>query len=123
MANSINHVTLLGNVGGVKTHPTVTRLRVATSRPTKDGDQWVEVTDWHDVVTFNKQAEYARDYVRVGDRVAVTGRLVVSSYEKDGRQVKTTEVHARDLVQLTKRDRSRQNRGADHRTPHDDIPF
>lgn len=119
MPHSINQITILGNVGDVKVFPNMTRLRVATARAVKSEGQWSETTDWHTVVIFGKTAEYAAVNTMTGDKVAVQGKLVMGSYNlKSGEKVATAEIHCREFVQLTKRDKPRVS--------HDDaeeIPF
>ncbi len=120
MPHSINHITLLGNVGGVKVFNNMTRIRLATSRAVKQDGEWSETTDWHNVVTFGRTAEYAAVNVRIGDKVAVQGKLVTTSYEgKDGQKVYMSEIHCRELIQLTKREK-RVN-GPEEGT--EEIPF
>lgn len=124
MPHSINHVTLLGNVGSVTPFRAMTKLRIATARSIKKGDEWSEVTDWHNVVTFGRTAEYAAIKVQLGDKVAVQGKLVTSSYEnKEGSKVYTTEIHCRELVNCTKRDGKVNGQGGSFSEPNDDIPF
>jgi len=119
MAHSINHITLLGNIGGVDVYNNMTKLRLATSRAVREGDNWSEVTDWHNVVTFGRTAEYAATNVMMGDKIAIQGKSITSSFiNKEGNKVYTTEVHCRELVNCTKRDKP-GNGSAEH----DEIPF
>ena len=80
----VNKVTLGGNLGadpeakvtsgGAK----IVNLRVATSRSKKEGDEWVEVTDWHRVVTFGKLADSCEKFLKKGRQVFVSGRIEYS---------------------------------------------
>ena len=72
MAQGVNKVILIGNVGGdpeTKYMPSggaVTNLSIATSESWKDKQtgQPQERTEWHRVVFFNRLAEIASEYVR-----------------------------------------------------------
>ena len=104
MARTINRVELLGRVG---TEPemrysqggtAVTRLRLATDRYRKDGD---DATDWHTVVCWDKLAEAVNEYVEKSQRVYVAGRLAQNSWEgDDGQRRHHTEIHAQEVVFL-----------------------
>ena len=54
------------------------------------------------VTVFGKQAESCEKYLLKGKKVAVTGKIVTGSYEKDGRKVYTTDVVA-DRVEFLER--------------------
>ena len=104
MARTINKVELLGRVG---TDPEmqytpggtpVTKLRLATDRYHKDGE---DGTDWHDVTCWAGLAEAVNQYVGKGQRIYVSGRLVQNSWESDdGQRRHRTEVHASEVVFL-----------------------
>lgn len=49
-------------------------------------------TDFINCVTFGKNAEFAKNYLHKGTKIAVRGRIQTGSYEKDGRKVYTTDV-------------------------------
>ncbi len=107
MAKSLNRVTLLGNLGRdpeVRTTPsgaTVCNFSIATTESYKDkNDQWQEVTDWHNVVFWNRQAEVAGQYLKKGSKVYIEGKLKTRSYEKDGVTRYVTEVMGNNLVLL-----------------------
>jgi single-strand DNA-binding protein len=55
-------------------------LGVATGRARKDGDNWVEETDWHDVKVFGSEAERAQKLGRKGAVVAVEGSMVYETW-------------------------------------------
>lgn len=104
MSRSINKVTLVGTVGrdpdiqttdeGVR----VARLSLATNRRLVDGED--DRTDWHRIVLWKRQATFAEDYLRAGDRIYVEGSLEYESYERDGIVIPIAEVHVREVVML-----------------------
>ncbi|NHA15192.1 single-stranded DNA-binding protein [Thioalkalivibrio sp. XN279] len=109
MARGINKVILVGNLGAdpeSRTTPgglTVTNFNVATSdrRRDKQSGDWVEETEWHRIVMFDKLAETAREYLRKGSQVYVEGRLQTRKWQdKDGNDRYTTEIVARDMQML-----------------------
>ncbi len=104
MAGTINKVTLLGWVG---TDPemqytpsgiAVTKLRLATDRHRKDGE---DETEWHNVVVWSNSAEAVNQYVRKGERIYVAGRMVENTWQtEDGQPRNRTEVHTQEVVFL-----------------------
>ena len=77
-------------------------MSVATSRKFKDGTgSYQETTEWHKVVAFGRQAEYAAQYLTKGRLIYVEGRLRTSSWEaKDGSKRSTTEIVANNIQGL-----------------------
>jgi single-strand DNA-binding protein len=56
---------------------------LATNRPRKEGDQWVEETDWHEVRAFGALAERCHRYLKRGGSAYVTGDLVLDKWQDD----------------------------------------
>ena len=79
----------------------VGHFTIAVDRDRKDrnGERG---TDFVPVVVFGKQAEFAEKYLTKGRLVAVSGRLQVSSYEKDGQKRTKAEVLANNVEALDK---------------------
>jgi single-strand DNA-binding protein len=109
MARGINKVILVGNLGAdpeSRTTPgglTVTNIRVATTERRKDrqSGEWVDETEWHRVVMFDKMAETAREYLRKGSQVYLEGAIRTNKWQdKDGNDRYTTEIIARDMQML-----------------------
>lgn len=98
----INKVILIGNVGRdpevryTKSGQVVADLRVATNETWKDKQgQRQERTEWHRIVLWGQQAEFAQNYIKKGRQVYVEGRLQTRDWT-DNQNVKhyTTEVVA-----------------------------
>jgi len=68
----------------------VCRLTVAIN----DGYGDKQKTYFIPVTVFGKSAENCERYLAKGSKVAVTGKIVTGSYEKDGRTYYTTDVIA-----------------------------
>jgi len=117
MAGSINKVILVGNLGKdpevrtMQSGDKVCNLSIATSESWKDkaSGERKERTEWHRVVIFNQNiAQVAERYLKKGSKVYLEGQIETRKYEKDGREVYTTEVVLRpfrgELTMLDGRD-------------------
>ena len=105
MSRSVNKITLVGNVGRdpdiqeTKSGTKVAHFSLATNRRIAGGDD-EERTDWHRLTLWSKQAQFAEDYIRTGDRIYVEGRLEYDSYERDGVVIPTAEIHVHEVLLL-----------------------
>jgi single-strand DNA-binding protein len=71
----------------------VCSFSVATNRTFNDRDgKRQEVAEYHNVVSFGKQAEIVTKYLTKGSGVYVEGRLQTNSWEKDGVKQYRTEI-------------------------------
>lgn len=111
MANSVNKVILVGNLGKdpeVRTLESGTKVvgfSLATSEKYKDkvtGEQRVQ-TDWHNIVMWRNLADIADKYLRKGMQIYVEGKLRTRSWQdKDGNNRYTTEVVAENMVMMSR---------------------
>jgi len=105
----------------------VVRLSVATSERRKQGDQWVEHTEWHRVVCFGRTAENCVRFLAKGREVLVEGRIQTSTFEKDGEKRYSTEIVAERVEFVGGRGESAPSRSNASRgyssTADDDVPF
>jgi single-strand DNA-binding protein len=102
---NLNKVFILGRTTAdpqLRTTPqgqSVATFSIATNRywsDPKGGKQ--EQTEFHNIVVWGKQAEFASQFLAKGSIVLVEGRLQTRAWEgKDGSQRKTTEVIAERL--------------------------
>ncbi|RWO03393.1 MAG: single-stranded DNA-binding protein [Mesorhizobium sp.] len=108
---SINRLTLLGNVGKVTELDKLLKVSVATERNwTDEKGKRQKRTDWVTVTILNgKRADWIRNNVNVGDSVYVEGRVGNSSYEKDGKTVYTTDVIAAIFTRVHPRSEAKEN--------------
>ena len=124
MPKGLNEVKLMGYIGkdpeirttqGGTTFSTIT---LATTERRKDGDQWKDHTEWHNLVAFGRTAEIARDYTSKGSLLLVNGRLQTRSWDdKDSGQKKyRTEIVIEELWLMPKGDGSQQGGGAQKKT-------
>lgn len=101
MAGSVNKVIIIGNVGkdpevrSFQSGGRVASFSVATSESWKDKStgEKKERTEWHRVSVFNDAlVGVVERYLKKGAKVYIEGQLETRKYEKDGRDVYTTEV-------------------------------
>ena len=99
----MNLVALVGNLGSdpelrvAQSGTAILKLRLATSERVKKGDDWVDHTEWHNIVSFGKRAEGLAKILSKGSKLVVTGKLRTSGYEKDGVKKYSTEIIADDI--------------------------
>lgn len=108
MANGLNTVFLLGNLGNdpelrQTAGGPVLKLRVATTEKWKDrtSGELREKTEWHNVNYWGARAEGLSGILKKGDRVMVEGRVETTSSERDGVKRYFTDINARDVYLTT----------------------
>jgi single-strand DNA-binding protein len=115
MMSGINKVILIGRLGAnpeCKEKKTgggfVTRFSMATSIGYKDKQtgEKKEVTEWHNIVCFDKLAEIADSYLAKGSNVYIEGSIKTNKYpDKDGGKDRySTSIIANNLQFLDKKD-------------------
>jgi len=107
MARSVNQVILLGNLTRdpelrqTPSGQSVVSFSLALNRAYKDqSGEWVEATDYIDVVAWGPLAERVAQYLHKGRRALVQGRLQSRSWEQDGQKRSKVEVLANDVTFL-----------------------
>ena len=96
----INRVQLLGNLGQDpeikqvgEDQRLMVRFRLATNRRVKTGDDWTEVTYWHNCVCWGHHAKVAQEHLRAGSTAYLEGFLHSHSYDtNDGDKRYVTDV-------------------------------
>lgn len=131
---------LIGNLGKdpeVKTFEggnMLVRFPLATSETytSRQTNEKVTTTEWHNVVLRRGLAEVAEKYLHKGDKVFVEGRIKTRSWEdKSGERRYTTEIHADNMTMLGSpgdspaREESAVSQPADISSggDEDDLPF
>jgi single-strand DNA-binding protein len=109
MAKGVNKVFLLGNLGKdpeIRTTPggmTVATFSLATADRAKDqSGNWVDKTEWHNLVAFQRTAEIIRDYVKKGSQIYIEGKLQTRSWDDktSGEKKYRTEILINELTLL-----------------------
>lgn len=111
MARSVNQVILLGNLTRdpeVRQTPggqSVCSFSLALNRTYKDSrtDEWVEATDYVDIVAWGPLGERVGQYMSKGRRCLVQGRLQSRNWEQEGQKRSKVEVLASDVTFLDSR--------------------
>jgi single-strand DNA-binding protein len=110
MARSVNKIILLGNVGkepelrATAGGMTVANFSLATTDRSKDQTgNWVDRTEWHNLVAFQRTAEIVRDYVKKGSKLYIEGKIQTRSWDDktSGEKKYRTEVIVNELVLLS----------------------
>lgn len=111
MAKGVNKVFLLGNVGkdpeirSTAGGTMVASFSLATADRQKDAQgNWVDKSEWHNLVAFNRTAEIIRDYVKKGTQLYIEGKIQTRSWDdKDSGQKKyRTEILVNEMTLLGK---------------------
>ncbi len=130
MAKSLNKWIGVGVIGRdaettqVSVNASVTKFSMATGYSYKKGDEWVEETDWHNVVAWNKSG--VSQYLVKGTKVCVEGRYTTRSYQdKNGDRKYVSEVVCDNIVLLGGNSGGQKQSSAVDSTPFgdDDTPF
>ena len=106
---TINKAIILGRLGRdpevryTSGGMAVANISIATNSRSKDQTgQWVDVTEWHRVVLFNKTAEIAEKYLKKGGAVYVEGRIQTKNWEdkESGQKRYSTEIIADQMKMM-----------------------
>jgi single-strand DNA-binding protein len=107
MARSFNQVILMGNLTrdpelrNTPSGQSVCNFGLALNRSYKNSEgEWVEATDFVDVVAWGPLGERVAQYLNKGRPALVNGRLQSRSWEQDGQKRSKLEVVAFDVTFL-----------------------
>lgn len=111
----VNKVIIIGRLGNdpemrqMPNGDAVANISVATSEVWNDKQtgERREVTEWHRIVLFRRNAEVAGQYLKKGSQVYVEGKLKTRKWQdQNGQERYTTEIQADVLTMLGGRDDS-----------------
>ncbi len=109
MAKGVNKVFLLGRLGkdpeirATQGGMQIATFSLATSDRQKDQTgNWVDKTEWHNLVAFQRTAEIIRDYVKKGSQIFVEGKIQTRSWDdkESGQKKYKTEILVNELSLL-----------------------
>ncbi|MDO7170994.1 single-stranded DNA-binding protein [Mariniflexile sp. AS56] len=118
MSGTLNKVMLIGHLGDeVKMHyfeggGCVGRFPLATNETytSKQTNERVTNTEWHNIVVRNKGAEICEKYLSKGDKVYVEGRLKTRKWQDEsGNERYSTEIQCTDFTFLSTKKESEGN--------------
>lgn len=148
MSGTLNKVMLIGHLGDeVKMHyfeggGCIGRFPLATTETyvSKQTNERVSNTEWHNIVVRNKAAEICEKYLSKGDKVYIEGRIKTRKWQDDkGMDRFSTEIQCKDFTFLSTKRESASVEAASQKvqpsvqknkevisepaTEEDDLPF
>lgn len=103
-------VTLIGNLGRepeIRQSPNGNHfgsMNVATTRRAKRGEVYVNVTEWHTVKVFGREAEWLGKDARKGSKVLVVGHIETETWTgRDGQEKSRQVIVASQTARLIDR--------------------
>lgn len=115
--SNINQVVVSGNLTrdpelkATRGGSSVLEFSVAVNDRVKEGNEWKDRPNYIDCVLFGSRADSLSKFMHKGDKVAVTGRLHWSSWEKDGQKRSKVNVYVDSVELMTKRDGQQKDAG------------
>ena len=104
LKNSVQLIGRLGNEPEVRTFESGKKM-ATFSLATNDvyynneGEK-VEDTQWHNIVVWGKKVDVVENYLKKGNEIALSGKLINRSYEKDGEKKYITEINMNELLMM-----------------------
>jgi single-strand DNA-binding protein len=118
MLKGVNKVILIGHLGNqpqlkpLNNGNSVVNLSIATSEKWKDKvtGEFIEKTEWHQVVLFRHLAELANNYLVKGAKVYLEGKLQTRKWtDQQGILKYTTEIIVNNLQMLEAKQKTGQH--------------
>jgi single-strand DNA-binding protein len=107
---SINNVSIVGNLTrdpelrSTASGTPVLSFGIAVNDSRKNASgQWEDVPNFFECSTFGNRATALSDILTKGMKVAITGKLHYSSWEKDGKKHSKVDIIAREIELMQKR--------------------
>jgi single-strand DNA-binding protein len=112
--NSLNKVTLIGRIGGKpelrylpQTERPVAKFTMATNERyfNPSTNESSTRAEWHRIIVWGKLAEFCDKYLTQGKQIYLEGKLRTRSWQdKSGNKRFTTEIEARNIILLGKKE-------------------
>ena len=107
MAKGLNKVMLIGHLGKdpemsyTPSGVAVCKFTLATNESYKGDDgNWIEKTEWHNIVAWRKLAEICSQYLKKGSKIYAEGKIQTDTYEKDGKKNYFTKIVMNEMTML-----------------------
>jgi len=135
MSVGFNRVLIIGFLGHdpeiryTQAGIAVTTLNIAISEKHKVNDDWIDHTDWFNIVCLGKSAENVGKYLKKGRQIFVEGKLQNRLWEdKNGNSHIITEVITKKIIflgrqEFTKKIKTENEKSKPKDLLKDDIPF
>jgi single-strand DNA-binding protein len=102
LRNSVRLIGRLGKQPEVRTFDSGNKMATfslaTTEKYNNAKGERVEETQWHNIVAWGKKAELAEKYLNKGEEVALEGKIITRSYDKNGEKRYITEVVVNDML-------------------------
>ena len=106
--SSVNKVILVGHIGNkpegryTPSGTSTATFSLATNESWIDNDkEKKEHTEWHNIIAWNKLADFATEYLQKGQLIYIEGKLQTRTYkDKDDIQHRKTEVISNIITPL-----------------------
>ena len=108
LKNSVQLIGRLGNDPEVKSFESgkqMATFSLATNE-TYHNSAGEKVTDtqWHNIVVWGKKVQVVEKYLHKGSEIALEGKLINRTYEKDGERKYITEITMNELLMMGKKE-------------------
>ena len=104
LKNNVQLIGRLGNEPEVRTFESGKKMAtfsLATNDTyTNAQGEKVEDTQWHNIVVWGKKVDVVENYLKKGNEIAMSGKLINRSYEKDGEKKYITEINMNELLMM-----------------------
>lgn len=115
MAKDTNMVIVIGRLTRdaelkyTRSGSAISNLSIANTKTRKDGDQWVEETNFFEATLFGRQGEALNQYLLKGTQVSLTGELDYQSWEKDGQKRSKVIIKVNNIQLLGSKNNNQQS--------------
>ncbi len=130
--NSLNKVTLIGRIGGKpeirylpQTERPVAKFTMATNERyfNPSTNESSTRAEWHRIVAWGKLAEFCEKYLAQGKQIYLEGKLRTRSWQdKSGNKRFTTEIEARNIIFLGKKEEAPEEQPSAEPGPPVSLP-
>ena len=140
--SSVNKVILVGHIGN-KPEGRYTPSGISTaSFSLATNESWInaenekqERTEWHNIVVWNKLADFATEYLQKGQLIYIEGRMQTRTYkDKEDIQRRVTEIVSTAITPLEWKTTDKKENGSantidkkntkvEEPTEEEDLPF
>lgn len=107
LKNSVHLIGRLGNEPEIRSFDSGKKMAtfsLATNETyyNNKGEK-VEDTQWHNIVVWGKKSDVVEKYLKKGSEIALEGKLINRSYEKDGVKKFISEISLNELLMIDKK--------------------
>ena len=118
--NSINKVILIGNIGNqpeIRYTPSgapVISFSLATNEKWVNAeDETINNTEWHNIVAWNKLAEFANQYLFKGQSIYLEGKIRSSNWTDENNKKRTkVDIVCSTIMPLEWKESEKDNKSA-----------